>query len=92
MALEGGHCPHFKLVGGGGTRGCPPASATYGSGAGGHTICNLMLYIYALTYCLICGPTSNSVGDYVEDTILQDVVYQFQSEGGVYIHPLPMDL
>ena len=57
--------------------------------ASGHTICNLMLYIYALTYCLICGPTSNSVGDYVEDT---DVVYQFQSEGGVHIHPLPMDL
>ena len=28
--------------------------------ASGHTICNLMLYIYALTYCLICGPTSNS--------------------------------
>ena len=30
MALEGGYCPHFKPVGGGGAcPWCPPTSATY---------------------------------------------------------------
>ena len=29
LALEGGHCPHFKLVGGGHVPLVPPASATY---------------------------------------------------------------
>ena len=58
----------------------------------GRTIRNLIFdYVYApilTSYCLVGDPTLNSVGDYVEDTILQAIVYQFQSErgGGVHMH------